>query len=164
MTGNQTVLEREVRIAASPETVFSYFTDPEKLLRWWGIAAAIEPRPGGGFRVDINGRNVASGRYLEIEPPRRIVLSWGWEGAGHPIPPGSTRVEIDFIPVAAPDGGTLLRLRHLGLPADSVADHRSGWQHYGERLALAAAGRDPGPDPWVADGLDREPAQSAPAG
>lgn len=147
MTGNQTVLEREVRIAASPATVFSYFTDPEKLVRWWGVAAAIEPRPGGGFRVEIDGRHVARGEYLELVPPRRIALSWGWEGEGHPIPPGSTRVEIEL----SPDGdGTLLRLRHLGLPADSVADHGSGWQHYGERLALAAAGGDPGPDPWAA--------------
>ena len=29
-----TVVEREVRIAARPETVFEFFTDPEKMVLW----------------------------------------------------------------------------------------------------------------------------------
>ena len=47
--------------------------------------------------------------------------------------------------------GTLLRFTHRDLPnADAVASHAHGWDHYLERLALAAAGGDPGTDPWQA--------------
>ncbi len=41
------VLERVVRIAARPETVFSYFTDPKKMTLWKGISAQLDPQPGG---------------------------------------------------------------------------------------------------------------------
>jgi uncharacterized protein YndB with AHSA1/START domain len=71
------LVAREVRIAARPETVFQFFVEPEKLLRWKGVEAAIDPCPGGIHRVNINGRDVACGRYLEVVPNRRIVLTWG---------------------------------------------------------------------------------------
>ena len=41
-----------------------------------------------------------------------------------------------------------MRLTHRGLPdAESVAHHRQGWESYLPRLAIAATGGDPGPDP-----------------
>ena len=50
-----------------------------------------------------------------------------------------------------PDGeGTLLRFTHRDLPSAEAADsHGHGWDHYLERLEVAAAGGDPGPDPWL---------------
>ena len=48
-----------------------------------------------------------------------------------------------------PDGdGTLVRLRHLDLPEESRATHSEGWDLYLARLAIAAAGGDPGPEPY----------------
>jgi hypothetical protein len=42
----------------------------------------------------------------------------------------------------------LLRMTHSGLPdAASCASHEKGWTHYFARLAQAASGGDPGPDP-----------------
>ena len=38
------VVQREV--AAPPATVFAFLTDPEKILRWVGTEATLEPRPG----------------------------------------------------------------------------------------------------------------------
>ena len=35
---------------------------------------------------------------------------------------------------------------HRGLPDGAVGDHTSGWDHYLERLAIAASGGDAGPD------------------
>lgn len=69
------VLEREVRIAARPETVFSFFTDPVKFIRWKGIKATLDPRPGGIYRVDINGRDVVRGEYVEITSYSRVVFT-----------------------------------------------------------------------------------------
>ena len=141
------VVGREVRIAASPTLVYQYLTDPERLKRWIGETLTSDLRPGGEMRMLIAGQHVSSGRFVEIDPPRRLVYTMGWDEPNHPIPPGSTRVEIDL----EEDGdGTLLRFQHLGLPADAIADHTSGWTHYLDRLAVAATGGDPGPDPNAA--------------
>jgi hypothetical protein len=50
-----------------------------------------------------------------------------------------------------PDGeGTTVRFSHRGLlGAEAVQGHAHGWDHYLGRLAVAAAGDDPGPDPWL---------------
>jgi uncharacterized protein YndB with AHSA1/START domain len=60
---------RETHIAAAPETVFSYLIDPDKMVRWMGIRADLDPRPGGRFAVDINNMARARGEYVEVVPP-----------------------------------------------------------------------------------------------
>jgi uncharacterized protein YndB with AHSA1/START domain len=139
----QSILEKQIRISASPETVFSFFTDPAKLVRWKGIQAELDPHPGGIYRVDINGRDVIRGKYVEVVPYTRIVFTWGLEGEGSPLPPGSTTVEITLIPEA---GGTLVRLRHLGLPPEQRQAHADGWDFYLSRLTQAAEGRQVSPN------------------
>lgn len=140
------VVEREVRIAARPETVFGFFTDPAKMVRWKGVAAELDPRPGGTYCVRINDQHVARGEYVEVVPYSRIVFTWGWEGDGSPVPPGTSTVEVSLI---ADGEHTVVRLRHLGLPADQRQPHAEGWAHYLERLVIAGTGGDPGPDPWA---------------
>ena len=143
-TAQTTALEREIRIEARPETVFEFFTDPEKMTRWKGRKAELEPRPGGIYRVEINDQAIARGEYQEIDPPRRVVFTWGWEGEGSPVPPGASTVEVEL----TPDGdGTIVRLTHRDLPAAAVESHAHGWEMYLARLAAASEGRDPGPDP-----------------
>ena len=141
------VVEREIRIAARPETVFDFFVDPEKMVQWKGRKADLDPRPGGTYRVEINEEAIARGEYVEIDAPSRVVFTWGWEGQEsgvHAVPPGSSRVEVDLIP----DGdGTIVRLRHLDLPEQSREIHGQGWDLYLGRLARVAAGEDPTPDP-----------------
>ena len=48
------VVQQEVRIDARPETVFSFFVDAEKMVRWKGSTATLDPRPGGIYRVNPN--------------------------------------------------------------------------------------------------------------
>ena len=135
---------REVRIAAAPDEVFPFFTDPDKMIVWKAVDATLDPRPGGIFRIDVTGRDVARGQYVEIDPPRRVVFTFGWESPRSPEPPGSTTVVITL----TPDGdGTLLRLVHSGVPDDIRAGSTEGWDHYLQRLAVAAEGGEPGPDP-----------------
>jgi uncharacterized protein YndB with AHSA1/START domain len=137
-------VEVEVRIAASPETVFDFFTDPDKMTQWMGRSAELDPRPGGGFRCVANEEAIAVGEYVELDPPHRVVFTWGWDGEESVTPPGSSRVEV----LLAPDGdGTHLRLIHHDLPStESAEKHGHGWRHYLDRLASSAIGEDPGPD------------------
>lgn len=137
----------ERRIAARPETVFSFFTDRDKWLSWMGKDGEFCFEPGGTYRTLVNGENVAEGRFVEIDPPRRLVLTWGWATGEMPVPPGSSTVEITLEPVPE---GTLLRLVHRDLPSpEACAAHEEGWTHYTGRLAVVAAGGDPGPDPLL---------------
>lgn len=139
-------LRHDVRIAAPPEVVFRYFTDPARLVEWMGVAALLDPQPGGTFRVEANGRDVVVGEYVEVEPPRRVVFTWGFDGDERILAAGSTRVEVTL----EPDGdGTLLTLLHHDLPEAARAAHGEGWTHYLARLAPAAEGNPPGRDPWI---------------
>ena len=131
------VIERELRIAARPETVFAFWTDPDRMARWMGRDIRLDPRPGGEYRIDYNGSDVARGKFVELDPPRRIVLTWGWEAPGDPTPPGASVVEVTL---TADGDGTILNLRHSGLPADSVTGHAEGWDQFLPGLAEAAIG------------------------
>lgn len=137
------MVRREVQIAAPPATVFAFFTDPDKILRWIGTEATVEPNPGGLYLVNVGGSNMARGRFTEVIPVHRLAYSFGWDG-GQKVPPGSSLIEIDLIDKA---GGTLVRLTHSGLPDQEQCDsHEEGWTHYLDRLVIAATGGDPGPD------------------
>ena len=149
------VVEREVRIAARPETIFTFFTDPTKMVLWKGTWAELDPRPGGIYRVNVTGGDVARGEYVKVVPHTQVVFTWGWEGEGSPVPPGASTIEVTL----TPDGdGTILRLRHMGLPAEQRDEHAGGWDHYLPRLITAAEGREAGPDPWpVPETRHRQP-------
>ena len=140
------VVRRETHIAAPPATVFAFLTDPEKILSWMGTEASTEAHPGGLYLVKgVSGQpaRVARGAFREVVPVHRLAYSFGWEGS-EAVPPGSSLVEIDLVDQ---DGGTLLRMTHSGLPdAEQCASHDRGWAYYLGRLAVAAAGRNPGPD------------------
>ena len=131
------VIEREVRVAARPETVFAFWTDPERMARWMGRDIRLDPRPGGALRIDYNGSDIVSGRFVEVDPPTRIVLTWGWEAPGDPTPPGASTVEVDFV---ADGDGTLVRLRHTGLVEEAVSGHAEGWDQFLPSLVAAVAG------------------------
>jgi uncharacterized protein YndB with AHSA1/START domain len=139
------MVRREVQIAAPPATVFAFLTDPQKILRWMGTEATMEPHPGGLYLVNVTGKDIARGRFTEVIPVHRLAYSFGWDEGPKNVPPGSSLIEIDLID-RAPDG-TLLRMTHSGLPDPAAcASHEEGWTHYFARLAIAAPGGDPGPD------------------
>jgi uncharacterized protein YndB with AHSA1/START domain len=83
-------LEFELQVAARPETVFRFFTDPARFARWMGAGAEIAGHAGGSFRVPYPGGNVAAGTVVELDPPRRIVMTWGYE-RGEPNEPDAGR-------------------------------------------------------------------------
>lgn len=136
------VVEQTVRISASPETVWRYWTDPERMCAWWGAAAELDPRPGGTCRVEMGNGPVMRGEYVELVPHERIVFSFGWEateGGTPPVPPGSSMVEITL---EADGDDTILALRHTGLPPAARNEHLSGWGHFLKALAASCASPD----------------------
>jgi uncharacterized protein YndB with AHSA1/START domain len=138
-------LTASVHVEARPERVFAYFTEPEAMVRWMGDYALLDATPGGEFTVDINGVPVR-GRYLDVQPPHRLLISWGHAGSDR-LPPGASTVEVRL--TAAGDG-TDVEIVHRGLPEPDAAGHERGWRHFLDRLAVAGGGGDPGPDPLAA--------------
>jgi uncharacterized protein YndB with AHSA1/START domain len=138
---------KEVHIDASPETVFTFFTEPDKLTRWLASEATLDPRPGGinhqthpGDTENPRGPYYMRGEFVEVAFPSRVVFTWGFENADVGVEPGQSTVEVTL----APDGdGTRLRLVHRNLPEPERAPHDGGWEEMLSRLAIAATGGDP---------------------
>jgi uncharacterized protein YndB with AHSA1/START domain len=132
----KSLIEREIFIAAPPEAVFPFFTEPTLMVRWIGGRHTLDPRPGGVFRVVLGTGAIARGTYSEVVANHRIAFTWGWEGRDD-LPPGGSLVEIELV---AKDGGTLVRLRHSGLTTAAKEpfgpdDHGRRWSHYLRLLA-----------------------------
>ena len=152
-TTETTTLERTISIAASPETVWEFFVDPEKLTRWKGMKADLDPTPGGIYRCEVIPGHTARGEFVELDPPHRLVFTWGWENESA-VPPGTSTIEVELTPEG---DGTRLHFVHRDLPgAQSVESHAHGWDHYLPRLEIAAEGGDPGEDPWLTQDMQRE--------
>lgn len=143
MTDPVRTIEKRVRIAASPSTVWSFWTDARRLVEWWGSSAEIEAEPGGTFRVAMGEDGpVMRGSFVELQPPTRLVFSFGWEAnpPGTELSPGTTTVEVTLTPAG---DGTELVLRHSELPTSRAHEHAEGWDLFvGERLpaVVEAAG------------------------
>jgi uncharacterized protein YndB with AHSA1/START domain len=121
MSSEGGAIEREVFIAAPPETIFEFLIDAELMARWIGSFQKLDPRPGGIFQVEVSPGNIARGEYVEVTPYRRVAFTWG------------SLVEIELQPES---GGTLLRLRHSRLPDGLTAIHRQRWSLYLGQLEL----------------------------
>lgn len=60
---------------ANPETISTY---PDKMMRWKGISAILDTKPGGVYRVDMNGRDGASGPNAGKQKAHDISWAFSW--------------------------------------------------------------------------------------
>jgi uncharacterized protein YndB with AHSA1/START domain len=108
-------VRKTIEVKCPQEHAFRVFT--ERMNAWWPrathsiggaqtVSCAIEGRVGGRiYEVLANGDQVAWGRVITWDPPRRLVISWhlaqGVETASEvevkfsPAGPGATRVELE---------------------------------------------------------------------
>jgi uncharacterized protein YndB with AHSA1/START domain len=120
------------RLNAPPEKIYAAWTDPEKIIHWFGRADAkassfkadIDARVGGRFRISFSTASEyyeVGGVYREVVPNARLVFSWAW----HSTPERESQVTVSL----KPDGdGTLLTLHHEQLFDQAARDgHEGGW-------------------------------------
>jgi uncharacterized protein YndB with AHSA1/START domain len=134
----------ELVLAAPREAVFDHFVDPARLVRWLGVAADLDARPGGRFRFEVEPGQFCEGAYLTLERPALVVFTWGWSEPSMGLPPGSSQVTVELAEV---DGGTRLRLTHDRLPGDLRLLHDDGWSRFLPRLTAVLRGDPPGGHP-----------------
>jgi uncharacterized protein YndB with AHSA1/START domain len=119
-----------VHLVAPPERVYAALTDAEALQAWYWPAArspnaSSDPVVGGRFGIEADGAGF-TGRYTELDPPRRIVQSRRWQGADR-----DSRVTIDLV---ESDGGTDLAVVHDQVDAETAEMYRPGWVSCLDRL------------------------------
>jgi uncharacterized protein YndB with AHSA1/START domain len=155
-------IDLQVLIAARPETVYRFLSDPARFRAWMGDGAAL----GADQSLCVNypTGEVAEGRVLEMVEGTRLVFSYGYRD--HPLMgPGSTTVRIELI---AEGEGTRVVFTHEGLPdRDSAGAHEGGWRHYLSRLRNAVLQERLGPgvestiDAYLAAWNETDPARRA---
>ena len=131
----------ERSFAASLEVVFKAWTDPECMAQWAGpkdfVARGdqLDLRPGGIHRACLiapNGdEHWVNGKYIEVQPPRRLVFTHAWEMANGERGP-ETLVTIEFI-----GEGDVTHMRFHQAFFDSVESrdgHEGGWSESFDRL------------------------------
>jgi uncharacterized protein YndB with AHSA1/START domain len=132
----------ELVLPAPPSEVFDMFVDADKLVRWIGVSADVQPRPDGRFSFEVLPGQFCVGRYVLIDWPGRLVFTWGWSDPSMGVPPGSSEVEVTCEPE---DFGrsTRLRLVHRGLPdaERGLLLHDDGWTRFLARLLAAVTGQ-----------------------
>jgi uncharacterized protein YndB with AHSA1/START domain len=136
MTREDGTIERDIFIAAPPETVFEFLTDARLMAQWLGSFYELDPRPGGVFQVEVSPGNIAVVKYTEIVPIRRVAFTWGWNSLRPDLAalgPGESLVEIEL---ERREGGTHLRLRHSRLPEELRPIHNERWTAHLGRLTL----------------------------
>ncbi len=128
------------RLNAPAAKVYAAWTDPQKIIRWFGrpdakpdsFQADIDARVGGRFRISFSTDDEyyeVGGAYREVVPNERLVFSWAW----HSTPERESQVTVSL----KPDGdGTLLTLHHEQLFDAAARDgHERGWIGSLEKLA-----------------------------
>jgi uncharacterized protein YndB with AHSA1/START domain len=120
-------------VAVSPESVYRAFTTP-RFEDWFAARGTLSMRAEEGapffFATEHEGkRHPHYGRFLKLDPARRIEMTWlteaGTRGA-------ETVVTVTLTPSAR---GTSISLRHEGFPdAETMERHRMAWPSVLARL------------------------------
>jgi uncharacterized protein YndB with AHSA1/START domain len=127
------------RLEASPATVYAAWTDPQKIVQWFGRPEAkpdsrraeVNVRVGGRFRFSFSTDSEyyeVGGVYREVVPDRRLVFSWAW----HSTPERESLVTITLKPDGA---GTLMIFHHAQFFDETARDnHQRGWSSFFDKL------------------------------
>lgn len=141
MTSTPTAIDsitREITIAAPPKTVFGFLTDPDRIVQWMGRRITADARVGGEVVVDMNGFDIAHGKFVEVTPYTRVAYTWGWASLDPDgLKPGASLVEYTLEPSG---DGTLLKMVHSGLTALTAPGYDEGWRDLLARLASVSEG------------------------
>lgn len=135
----------ERTLPAPRELVFRAFTEPARMLHWFGphgfdaTTIDVELREGGAWRGGMRGPDgkelIASGVYREVVPYERLVFTYAWEEQGVRGHETVCRVEL-----RERGAQTLLVFTQGPFESvDSARSHEGGWGEAFEKLAAEVA-------------------------
>jgi uncharacterized protein YndB with AHSA1/START domain len=122
------------RLKAPPAQVFGAWTDPEKIVRWFGpnqtvagsVRAEMDVRVGGRYKVnfqtDDGEHHQVGGVYREVVADSRLVFTWAW----HSTPERESLVTVTM--TSDGDKGCILTLHHEQFFDEAARNgHQRGW-------------------------------------
>ncbi len=115
-------IKQAVTIPATPVEVYDAMVTAKKHAEFTGVPATSANKVGGKFTA---WDGYISGKYLKLEPGRRIVEEWSTRDWPAAYPPSV--IEFTF---AKADGGMRLAMVQTEVPAAQVANYRQGWKDY----------------------------------
>lgn len=143
---------------APRELVWKAWTEPERVMRWWGPKnftapfCRIDLRVGGKYLScmrSAEGKDYwSTGVYREIAEPSYIVCTDSFaDEKGNVVPASQYGMTGDWpdellikVMFEEHEGGTRLTLRHLGLPPGEMTEEcRAGWNESLDKLAESLA-------------------------
>lgn len=119
---------------APRRAVFEAWTDPMRLVRWWGPRGfkipfcKMDVREGGSWRVCMRSPEGTDhwvrGVFREVVEPERVAFTWAWEDADGK-PGHETVVRVNF---TEKGGKTRLVVHQGAFESESARDrHEEGW-------------------------------------
>ena len=95
-------------------------------------------RVGDWFHLDLDG-TVIAGRYIEVDPPHRLVIGWDHERTDKATSTPAC-IEITLTPTG---GGTEVKVQSSGQSTENAAFYRQLWACHLDRIAAVFAGAQP---------------------
>ena len=138
------------RVFSAPvEVLWSMWTDPEYFREWYGPegmsipVAEMDVRPGGARRICMEMKTPDgpmkmwfTGEYRQVVENVRLVYTEALsdeDGNVSEAPNGGHAVTEVHVELEGVDGGTRVRMTHLGIPSDSPG--AAGWNMAFDKLA-----------------------------
>ena len=115
-------ITQSVTIRATPVEVYDALVNAKKHAEFTGVPATSANKIGGKFTA---WDGYISGKYLKLEPGRKILEEWSTRDWPANFPPSV--IELTF---AKADGGMRLSMLQTEVPAAQAANYRKGWKDY----------------------------------
>ena len=137
---------------ATPERVFAAWTDPDQFGQWFGpvgmktVRCDIDAKVGGAWQLMGEGENIpgrdnpgrvrptVSGKYLEIEPPGRLVFTWAWHEKDDFASPRGQESIVTIQFKAAGERTEMIFTQAVFKEEQARAAHNRGWTESFDKL------------------------------
>jgi activator of HSP90 ATPase len=116
------VIEQTVVVGASPTELYQAYVDPKKHAAFTGTKTTGTPKVGGKFTA---GDGYISGKYVSLEPGKRIKHEWTTTEWPVGYPPSIVELTLK-----SKGSGTELTMVHSGVPAGQVEYYAKGWKEF----------------------------------
>lgn len=130
---DDTILTIERELNASPARVYEAWTNPQILQKWWGPVGVTIPeltldvRENGEwtttFHSEKMGNRVVSGKYITLEPPKRLVFTWGWTNDGK----RGHETLVEILLTAQGDNTLMTLTQKTFMQTEHRDNHNHGW-------------------------------------